>query len=139
MDLANIKSELYDFTDKLYNSIKEGLSESTNIKEVNEILEEEYNNLNDYKKVVKFNTISKIKEEITNKVYTGDAIKKALEIESKIGEIDIMPIKIDENKVYINEDKKLIIENEQTEEKKYIKTIIVVLAIVVGAIFWVDS
>lgn len=138
MDLANIKSELYDFTDKLYNRIGEGLNEASNINEVNEIIEEEYNNLNDYKKVVKFNTISKIKEEILNKEYTGDAIKKALEIESKVMEIDILHIKLDEEKVYINEDRTPIIGKEESEEKKYTKAIIVVLAITVGAVFgWI--
>ena len=138
MDLTNVKSELDDFIDKLYNDLKEALKECTNVKEVNEILEEEYNNLSDYKKVVKFNTISKIKEELMGKIHAGDAIKKALEIESKIGEIDILPIEIDEDKIYLNEDKKPIIEKKETGEKKSIKTIIVILAIITGAAFgWV--
>ena len=138
MDLTNVKSELDDFINKLYNDLKETLKECTNVKEVSEILEEEYNNLNDYKKVVKFNTISKIKEELMGKIQAGDAIKKALEIESKIGEIDIVPIEIDQNKIYLNEDKKPIIEKKETGEKKSIKTIIVILAIITGAAFgWV--
>lgn len=138
MDLTNVKSELNDFIDKLYNDLKETIKECSNIKEVSEILEEEYNNLNDYKKVVKFNTISKIKEELMEKIQAGDAIKKALEIESKIGEIDIIPIEIDKNKIYLNEDKKPIIEKKESGEKKSIKSIIVILAIITGAAFgWV--
>lgn len=138
MDLTIIKSELQEFLDKLYNNLKEGLRQCNNTYELNELLEEEFNNLNDYKKVIKFNTIGKIKEKLMDNMYAGDAIKKALEIESKIVEIDIPHMQIDEEKIYINENNSPILDIKETKDENRIKTIIVIVCILVGAVLgWI--
>jgi hypothetical protein len=133
MDVTNIENEFYDFINNLYIRLKEELSECSSISEINEIFDEEFNNLNDYKKMIRLNAISKIEEELSNKNYGVDTMEKALETENEKCEIEIPHIQIDENKVYASEESKPIIEERENDEKKSTKIIVAAISTIVGA------
>lgn len=138
MDLSAIKNELYNFTDNLYNTLKEEVNECSSLEDVNEILKEEHKNISDYKKILQLSILDEIKNELMDRVYAGDAIKAADEIEQEITDIHIPLLEVDENNIYIEEsdeaiaiDEPIVIK-EESQKKKPTKTMIVICSILLG-------
>lgn len=132
MDFTIIKRELQVFTDKLYENLNADLKQCTTIKEINEILEEEYDNITDYKKALGFKLIENIKGELTDKIHSEDLIKNAIEIENRMENLYIPPIKVEENKMYITEEDIPIDSKEENRNSKS-KAVMVILGVIIGA------
>lgn len=121
MDTGEVKNELHNFIDELYDNLKETMNECSSIEEVNEGFYEEHKNITDYAK--------RLESDILNKIEAEDAIK------TEIINIDIPFMQIDEKIIYVKEDEEPVIVKEESKEKKPSKTIIVTAAIVIGFLF----
>lgn len=132
MDINDMKNEVYIFMDKLYSNLKEELYSCGDLKEVNETFDEEYINISDYSKVLQSNLLIRSQSELIDKSYDEDKIKIVEKIGDMIGDIHIVHMEIDENKLYAKEEDKPIAIEEKNSEKKSTKTIVVTAGILIG-------
>ncbi|MBI6872510.1 hypothetical protein [Clostridium aciditolerans] len=132
MGISDMKNEVYTFMNKLYNDLKEELYLCGDLKEVNETFDEEYINISDYSKVLQSNLLIRSQSELMDKGYDEDKIKIVEKIEDMIGDIHIAHMKIDENKLYVEEEDKPIATDGKNSEKKSTKTIVVISGILIG-------
>lgn len=121
MDINEIKSELHNFIDKLYDNLKDAMNECSSIEELNESFNEEHKNVGDY--------VERLKLNILNKTAAEGAIK----IENI--NVDIPFMQIDEKSLYVKEEDETVVVKKESKEKKPSKTIIVTSAIVIGFLF----
>ncbi|WP_411678764.1 hypothetical protein [Clostridium thailandense] len=119
MDTGEVKNELHNFIDELYDNLKEIMNECSSIEEINEGFYEEHKNITDYTK--------KLELDILNKFEGEDKIKTKI--------IHIPFIQIDEKSIYVKEDEAPVIVKEKSKEKKPSKTIVVTSAIIIGFLF----